>query len=190
MPEFKPPINDKPLILSLLFFTILSTQRVSELSFQAAFEIHPYFLAIAVVIFGIKLFFSSFSGFSKDVIEKNTVGLLFNLGFVVAQIWLIQTGVQYMVEVDTPIETFKLLAIASGLFVMQLYLNGFKLERKTAIFTTIYYAAIYGVLINMGEYSYVPTAQVLQFICIVPPLLELWQLVNTILYKNTQLVSE
>lgn len=174
MSRFKPLLSNRPLTLSLLFFTVLTTQQISQLTFDFGYEYYPYFIAVGVVIFSIKVFFTAYYALSHELETGSVGGLVSNLGFVVAQLWLLQTCLQYLVTSYYPEGSFRVLMILGILFVLQMAVNGYEELRGVVVITALYYTAVY---IGMRQIGLASTSTLgLQALSIVVPGLELYQL--------------
>ena len=174
MSRFKPLLGNRPLTLSLLFFTVLTTQQISQLTFDFGYEYYPYFIAVSVVIFSIKVFFTAYYALSHELETNNVSGLVSNLAFVVAQLWLLQTCLQYLVTSYYPEGSFRVLMILGILFVVQMAVNGYEELRGVIVVTALYYLAVY---VGMYQFGLASNSTLgLQALSIVVPGLELYQL--------------
>ena len=174
MSRFKPLLSNRPLTLSLLFFTVLTTQQISQLTFDFGYEYYPYFIAVGVLIFSIKVFFTAYYALARELESKNIAGLVSNLGFVVAQLWLLQTCLQYLVTSYYPENSFRVLMILGILFVAQMAVNGYEELRGLVILTALYYTGVYIAMYQSGLAS--DSTLGLQLLSVVVPVLELYQL--------------
>ncbi len=181
MTESRQLLSNRSLTLALLFYTVLSTYQVSQLVFKNGYEYYPYFLAVGALIFSIKVFFAAYYALVKEIESKNTIGLIFNLGFVISQLWLMQTGLGYLRESFYPQETFQTILIASIIFFLQVAANGFMSVRRSNFISIIYYAGIFALLFFNGfAQAGIENLLTFQTISILFPVLELWQLTKLI----------
>lgn len=174
MSRFKPLLSNRPLTLSLLFFTVLTTQQISQLTFDFGYEYYPYFIAVGVLVFSIKVFFTAYYALSRELESKNVAGLVSNLGFVVAQLWLLQTCLQYLVTSYYPEGSFRVLMILGILFVAQMAVNGYEELRGVVILSALYYTGVYVAMYQSGLAN--DSTLGLQLLSVVVPFLELYQL--------------
>lgn len=181
MTETRPLLSNRSLTLALLFYTVLSTYQVSQLTFKNGYEYYPYFIAVGALIFSIKVFFAAYYALIKEIESKNTLGLIFNLGFVISQLWLLQTSLAYLRESFYPQDTFQAIAITSVIFMLQVAANDFVSARKSGFVSMIYYIVIF-ILLYFNSFSQLglETLLIFQTISLAFPILELWQLVRLI----------
>ena len=174
MRHLEPFLSNRSFTLALLFFTVLTTQQLSTLQFDFGYEYYPYFIAVGVLIFNLKVFFSTYYSLLRQLQINSVFGLLTNLGLVAAQLWLLQTSLQYLVTSYYPEDSFRALAISGGLFLVQAAVNDSKKIRTMVVITALYYGGVYLAMRNFGIAS--NSTLGLQSLSFLVPLLELGQL--------------
>lgn len=176
MPRRTLFFSNRPFTLALLFFTVLTTQQLSTLQFDFGYEYYPYFVAVGVLVFNLKVFFTAYYALLQEIESKSVFGLTVNLGFVAAQLWLLQTALQYLVSNYYPEDSFRILAILGGLFLAQTAVNNREALRGVVVFTAVYYAGVYLGMRNFGIAS--DSTLGLQTLTLLVPLLEITQLLK------------
>jgi hypothetical protein len=151
MNQVKTFLQDRVLVASLIVFITVIMTQVSTINFGLSNDYYRYFLTIGIITFFVKVFYTTYFSFMKEINLKNTAGLFLIIITLVSQFWLLNSSLVSIEGEYYPDKTIYYLFIALAIYLLQIVISGFLTLRNSVLFCLIVYGALF---VSMYRYRF------------------------------------